>query len=87
MAYYGASVIHPGNAPEPLLTTSIPRRVRVVCGPMTEGTLIPDCQHRRWHKYRKTDQCLLSFASKVFRSSEENWRVFAALARAGQAQD
>ncbi len=85
MAYYGASVIHPKTL-KPLAERGIPLRVKSFVDPAAEGTLIHDCQHPALAPafIRKTDQCLLSFASKDFSFiSEENMAViFAALARA-----
>lgn len=85
MAYYGASVIHPKTL-KPLADRNIPLRVKSFLDPAAEGTLIHDCQHPALAPafIRKTDQCLLSFASKDFSFiSEENLAViFAALAQA-----
>ena len=85
MAYYGASVIHPKTL-KPLADRNIPLRVKSFLDPAAEGTLIHDCQHAALAPafIRKTDQCLLSFASKDFSFiSEENMAViFAALAQA-----
>lgn len=85
MAYYGASVIHPKTL-KPLADRNIPLRVKSFVDPAAEGTLIHDCQHPALAPafIRKTDQCLLSFASKDFSFiSEENLAViFAALAQA-----
>lgn len=85
MAYYGASVIHPKTL-KPLADRNIPLRVKSFLDPAAEGTLIHDCQHPALAPafIRKTDQCLLSFASKDFSFiSEENMAViFAALAQA-----
>ncbi|MET4073408.1 aspartate kinase [Hymenobacter sp. UYCo722] len=85
MAYYGASVIHPKTL-KPLADRNIPLRVKSFLDPEAEGTLIHDCQHPALAPafIRKTDQCLLSFASKDFSFiSEENLAViFAALAQA-----
>ena len=85
MAYYGASVIHPKTL-KPLADRNIPLRVKSFVDPAAEGTLIHDCQHPALAPafIRKTDQCLLSFASKDFSFiSEENMAViFAALAQA-----
>ena len=85
MAYYGASVIHPKTL-KPLADRNIPLRVKSFVAPEAEGTLIHDCQHPALAPafIRKTDQCLLSFASKDFSFiSEENMAViFAALAQA-----
>ncbi len=85
MAYYGASVIHPKTL-KPLADRNIPLRVKSFMDPEAEGTLIHDCQHPALAPafIRKTDQCLLSFASKDFSFiSEENMAViFAALAQA-----
>ena len=85
MAYYGASVIHPKTL-KPLADRNIPLRVKSFMDPAAEGTLIHDCQHPALAPafIRKTDQCLLTFASKDFSFiSEENMAViFAALAQA-----
>ena len=85
MAYYGASVIHPKTL-KPLADRNIPLRVRSFLDPAAAGTIIHDCQHAALAPafIRKTDQCLLSFASKDFSFiSEENMAViFAALAQA-----
>jgi aspartate kinase len=85
MAYYGASVIHPKTL-KPLADRNIPLRVKSFVDPAAEGTIIHDCQHPALAPafIRKTDQCLLSFASKDFSFiSEENLAViFAALAQA-----
>ena len=85
MAYYGASVIHPKTL-KPLADRNIPLRVKSFLDPAAEGTLIHECQHPALAPafIRKTDQCLLSFASKDFSFiSEENLAViFAALAQA-----
>ena len=85
MAYYGASVIHPKTL-KPLADRNIPLRVKSFLAPAAEGTLIHDCQHPALAPafIRKTDQCLLTFASKDFSFiSEENLAViFAALAQA-----
>ena len=85
MAYYGASVIHPKTL-KPLADRNIPLRVKSFLDPAAEGTLIHECQHPALAPafIRKTDQCLLSFASKDFSFiSEENMAViFAALAQA-----
>ncbi|MFD2717385.1 aspartate kinase [Hymenobacter monticola] len=85
MAYYGASVIHPKTL-KPLADRNIPLRVKSFLDPAAAGTLIHDCQHPALAPafIRKTDQCLLSFASKDFSFiSEENLAViFAALAQA-----
>ncbi|MBO2009271.1 aspartate kinase [Hymenobacter negativus] len=85
MAYYGASVIHPKTL-KPLAERNIPLRVKSFVNPEAEGTLIHDCQHPALAPayIRKTDQCLVSFASKDFSFiSEENLAViFAALAQA-----
>ncbi|MBJ6109793.1 aspartate kinase [Hymenobacter sp. BT523] len=85
MAYYGASVIHPKTL-KPLADRGIPLRVKSFLDPAAEGTLIHDCQHPTLAPafIRKTDQCLLSFASKDFSFiSEENLAViFGALAQA-----
>ncbi|MBF9144023.1 aspartate kinase [Hymenobacter properus] len=85
MAYYGASVIHPKTL-KPLADRNIPLRVKSFLDPAAAGTLIHDCQHPALAPafIRKTDQCLLSFASKDFSFiSEENLAViFAALALA-----
>ncbi|WP_317043683.1 aspartate kinase [Hymenobacter glacialis] len=85
MAYYGASVIHPKTL-KPLADRNIPLRVKSFLDPEAEGTLIHDCQHPTLAPafIRKTDQTLLSFASKDFSFiSEENMAViFAALAQA-----
>jgi aspartate kinase len=85
MAYYGASVIHPKTL-KPLADRNIPLRVKSFVNPEAEGTLIHDCQHPTLAPafIRKTDQCLLSFASKDFSFiSEENLAViFSALAQA-----
>ncbi|GAB3847855.1 aspartate kinase [Hymenobacter terrigena] len=85
MAYYGASVIHPKTL-KPLADRNIPLRVKSFLDPEAEGTLIHDCQHPALAPafIRKTDQVLLSFASKDFSFiSEENMAViFAALAQA-----
>ncbi len=85
MAYYGASVIHPKTL-KPLADHNIPLRVKSFLGPEAEGTLIHDCQHPALAPafIRKTDQCLLTFASKDFSFiSEENMAViFTALAQA-----
>jgi aspartate kinase len=85
MAYYGASVIHPKTL-KPLAERNIPLRVKSFVDPEAEGTLIHDCQHAALAPayIRKTDQCLVSFASKDFSFiSEENLAViFAALAQA-----
>ncbi|OGX87781.1 aspartate kinase [Hymenobacter lapidarius] len=85
MAYYGASVIHPKTL-KPLADRGIPLRVKSFLDPEAEGTLIHDCQHPALAPafIRKTDQTLLSFASKDFSFiSEENMAViFAALAQA-----
>ena len=85
MAYYGASVIHPKTL-KPLADRNIPLRVKSFLDPAATGTLIHDCQHPALAPafIRKTDQCLLSFASKDFSFiSEENLAViFAALAQA-----
>ena len=85
MAYYGASVIHPKTL-KPLADRNIPLRVKSFLDPEAEGTLIHDCQHPALAPafIRKTDQCLLSFASKDFSFiSEENMAaIFAALAQA-----
>jgi len=85
MAYYGASVIHPKTL-KPLADRNIPLRVKSFLDPEAEGTLIHDCQHPALAPafIRKTDQCLLSFASKDFAFiSEENLEViFGALAQA-----
>ncbi|MCI1185847.1 aspartate kinase [Hymenobacter sp. DH14] len=85
MAYYGASVIHPKTL-KPLADRNIPLRVKSFLDPAAEGTIIHDCQHPALAPafIRKTDQCLLSFASKDFSFiSEENLAViFAALAQA-----
>jgi aspartate kinase len=84
MAYYGASVIHPKTL-KPLADRNIPLRVKSFVDPAAAGTLIHDCQHPALAPafIRKTDQCLLSFASKDFSFiSEENMAViFAALAQ------
>jgi aspartate kinase len=60
--------------------------VKSFVDPAAEGTIIHDCQHPALAPafIRKTDQCLLSFASKDFSFiSEENLAViFAALAQA-----
>ncbi|MBD2767775.1 aspartate kinase [Hymenobacter sp. BT664] len=85
MAYYGASVIHPKTL-KPLADRNIPLRVKSFLNPEAEGTLIHDCQHPPLAPafICKTDQCLLSFASKDFAFiSEENLEViFGALAQA-----
>ncbi len=85
MAYYGASVIHPKTL-KPLADRNIPLRVKSFLDPAAAGTIIHDCQHPALAPafIRKTDQCLLSFASKDFSFiSEENMAViFAALAQA-----
>ena len=85
MAYYGASVIHPKTL-KPLAERNIPLRVKSFLDPAAEGTLIHDCQHAALAPafIRKTDQCLLSFASKDFAFiSEENMAlIFGALAQA-----
>ncbi|HEX8656794.1 MAG TPA: aspartate kinase [Hymenobacter sp.] len=85
MAYYGASVIHPKTL-KPLADRNIPLRVKSFLNPEAEGTLIHDCQHPALAPafICKTDQCLLSFASKDFAFiSEENLEViFGALAQA-----
>ena len=85
MAYYGASVIHPKTL-KPLADRNIPLRVKSFLDPTAEGTLIHDCQHAALAPafIRKTDQCLLSFASKDFAFiSEENMAlIFSALAQA-----
>ncbi|WP_210516189.1 aspartate kinase [Hymenobacter terricola] len=85
MAYYGASVIHPKTL-KPLAERNIPLRVKSFLDPEAEGTLIHDCRHAALAPaiIRKTDQCLLSFASKDFAFiSEENLEViFGALAQA-----
>ena len=85
MAYYGASVIHPKTL-KPLADRNIPLRVKSFLNPAAAGTLIHDCQHPALAPafIRKTDQCLLTFASKDFSFiSEENMAViFAALAQA-----
>ncbi|MBH8556784.1 aspartate kinase [Hymenobacter negativus] len=85
MAYYGASVIHPKTL-KPLADRNIPLRVKSFLDPAAEGTLIHDCQHPALAPafIRKTDQVLLSFASKDFSFiSEENMAViFAGLAQA-----
>ncbi|GAB3865407.1 aspartate kinase [Hymenobacter segetis] len=85
MAYYGASVIHPKTL-KPLADRNIPLRVKSFLDPAAEGTLIHDCQHPALAPafIRKTDQALLSFASKDFSFiSEENMAViFGALAQA-----
>ena len=84
MAYYGASVIHPKTL-KPLADRNIPLRVKSFLDPAAAGTLIHDCQHAALAPafIRKTDQCLLTFASKDFSFiSEENLAViFAALAQ------
>ena len=85
MAFYGASVIHPKTL-KPLADRNIPLRVKSFLDPAAAGTLIHDCQHAALAPafIRKTDQCLLTFASKDFSFvSEENLAViFAALAQA-----
>ncbi|GAB3578568.1 amino acid kinase family protein [Hymenobacter daeguensis] len=85
MAYYGASVIHPKTL-KPLAERNIPLRVKSFVDPAADGTLIHDCQHPALAPayIRKTDQCLVSFASKDFSFiSEENLAViFGALAQA-----
>jgi aspartate kinase len=85
MAYYGASVIHPKTI-KPLAERGIPLRVKSFLDPQAEGTIIHDCQHPTLAPafIRKTDQCLISFASKNFAFiSEENLEViFGALAQA-----
>jgi aspartate kinase len=85
MAYYGASVIHPKTL-KPLADRGIPLYVKSFLDPAAAGTVIHDCQHPALAPafIRKTDQCLLSFASKDFSFiSEENLAViFAALAQA-----
>ncbi|GAB2872402.1 amino acid kinase family protein [Hymenobacter ruber] len=85
MAYYGASVIHPKTL-KPLADRNIPLRVKSFLDPAAEGTLIHDCQHPALAPafIRKTNQVLLSFASKDFSFiSEENMAViFAGLAQA-----
>ncbi|MBH8569032.1 aspartate kinase [Microvirga sp. STS02] len=85
MAYYGASVIHPKTL-KPLADRNIPLRVKSFLDPEAEGTLIHDCQHPALAPafIRKSDQVLLSFASKDFSFiSEENMAViFAGLAQA-----
>jgi aspartate kinase len=85
MAYYGASVIHPKTI-KPLAERSIPLWVKSFLDSTAEGTIIHDCQHPALAPafIRKTDQCLISFASKDFAFiSEENLEViFGALAQA-----
>ncbi len=85
MAFYGASVIHPKTL-KPLADRNIPLRVKSFLDPAAAGTLIHDCQHAALVPafIRKTDQALLTFASKDFSFiSEENLAViFAALAQA-----
>ncbi|MBF9220749.1 aspartate kinase [Hymenobacter ruricola] len=85
MAYYGASVIHPKTL-KPLADRGIPLYVKSFLDPAAAGTVIHECQHPALAPafIRKTDQCLLSFASKDFSFiSEENLAViFSALAQA-----
>ena len=79
------SVIHPKTL-KPLAERGIPLCVKSFLDPEAEGTLIHDCQHPPLAPafIRKTDQCLISFASKDFAFiSEENLEViFGALAQA-----